>query len=62
MLDSPVFDDSLSAGFVRPTFDDLIVGPADDVDSGDAAAARTYVWQARAWLPPTKLQRPGLTL
>lgn len=62
MFDSPVFDDRLSAGTVRPTFDDLLIGPADDVDAGDAAAPRTYVWRARAWLPPTKLQRPGLTL
>ncbi|HSP51473.1 MAG TPA: hypothetical protein VLO00_01135 [Cryobacterium sp.] len=61
MFDSPAVDDTLSTPAVLPTFDALIVGPADDDrddegDDGEPTPA-TYVWRTRAWLPPTRHQR-----
>ncbi|WP_104102250.1 hypothetical protein [Cryobacterium sp. M96] len=63
MFHSPAVDDSISAGAVMPTFDSLLVGPADDDDdAGDSTAATAYVWGTRAWLPATQHHWKGKTL
>lgn len=56
-------DDTTGTGAVLPTFDALILGPADeDGDVGGSTAATAFVWRTRAWLPPTRHQRQGLSL
>ena len=58
MFYSPPLNETVPAGAVQPTFDALLVGPADDGgDSGEQTSAPSYVWRTRAWLPPTKHQR-----
>jgi hypothetical protein len=60
MFYSPAVADATSTSTVLPTFDELLVGPADvDGDAEDSTAASLYFWGARAWLPPTKHQRKG---
>ena len=58
MFYSPPLDETVPDGAVQPTFDSLLVGPADDGgDSGDSTPAPAFFWRPRAWLPPTKHQR-----
>ena len=68
MFYSPSIDDTTASSAVRPTFDALLVGPAEadggagDSAAGDPTAATAFVWRTRAWLPPTRHQRQGLSL
>ncbi|TFC47111.1 hypothetical protein E3T26_09395 [Cryobacterium sp. TMT1-21] len=66
MFHSLAADDTKPAGAVLPTFDALLIGPADDdgdddVDAGEPTAASMFVWRTRAWLPPTRHQPKGNT-
>ena len=73
MFYSPSIDDTTASSAVRPTFDALLLGPAEadggagdsaagDSAAGDPTAATAFVWRTRAWLPPTRHQRQGLSL